>query len=151
MNYDQWKNELFLISLNSINYLENQKKCNECVVVFDIDETLLDLNGDIIEPIWNIYNYCVINGFCIAIITSRLGTIEGVNYTVNQLQSKNIIYNWLYMCKNTSDITNPYIYKETCRKSIYEKGYHIIMSIGDQLWDIGDYGGKGYILPRYIN
>ena len=41
---------------------------------------------------------------------------------------------------------NSYKYKEDTRKKITDEGYTIILSIGDQLCDIGKYGGKGILI-----
>jgi predicted secreted acid phosphatase len=39
-------------------------------------------------------------------------------------------------------------YKESCRESITNKGYKIVLSIGDTQWDVGKYGGYGILLPH---
>ena len=54
--------DLYLWNMNKIStdiltYLSQITLKNKDCVVFDIDETLIDLKGDVIQPIIDIYNY----------------------------------------------------------------------------------------------
>ena len=37
-------------------------------------------------------------------------------------------------------------FKQTCRNIIKSQGYEVVMSLGDNIWDIGDKGGLGILL-----
>lgn len=147
MEFPEWKKKLMYIRDDTIRYLSEINKCDQCVVVFDIDETLLDLQGNVIPWIFDIYNYIKSSNIQIVLITYRLGTEICIKYTLEQLKNKNITdFFRIYFSPNIT--ANPYIYKQNARRSLFEKNYHVIMSIGDEPWDIGNYGGRGILLPK---
>ena len=147
MDTHSWNVNMNKISDDVINYLSQLTLKDKDCIVFDIDETLLDLNGNVIQPIVDIYNYAKKRNVLISIITARTGTLRVVEYTTTQLKNKNITgWKYLYLRPNINE--DPFIYKENARKSLVVKGYNIIMSIGDQSFDIGKYGGKGILLPK---
>ena len=48
-------------------------------------------------------------------------------------------------------MNNPYTYKRLARQHATEQdNYNIVMSVGDQPWDIGDYGGIPIKLPSLV-
>ena len=83
------------------------------------------------------------------LITNRTGDTSTIEYTQKQLTERGIFgYKALYF--RPSDKENmPYRYKEKARQNIHERGMIVMMSIGDKPWDIGNYGGIGFILPTY--
>jgi predicted secreted acid phosphatase len=117
---------------------------NNYVVVFDIDDTLFDTKQNIpIKPIIDIYLHAKKRGLKTAIITARVGTSENMKLTINQLTSLGITgYKWLYMMpEDKTDITK---FKYLSRKNIHDKGYIVLISVGDMDWDIGEFGGVGF-------
>ena len=77
-----------------------------------------------------------------------MGGTPKIEYTKKQLHHCNIDeYKQIYF-RSPNITNNPWIYKMNARKNIHYNGYIILMSIGDMIWDIGEYGGKGFILPH---
>jgi predicted secreted acid phosphatase len=138
---------LGVISRECMRYLNDLKyKNNKDSVVFDIDQTLINLNGKCIQPIKDVYDCAIKYGFNVFIITARLQSSEA--FTKEQLNSIGInkymtIY---YRSMFENDIHR---YKLECRKFITSCGYNIIMSIGDSYWDFGEFGGRGILVPTY--
>lgn len=117
------------------------------VVVFDIDMTLLNERGERIEPVCWFYEKILGLGYIPILITARPSLDAVVEETEFQLYVNNILnYESIYF--KDPDEKNYYLYKLNSRRNIWDRGYHIAMSIGDQPWDIGDYGGIGVLLPK---
>lgn len=115
------------------------------VVVFDIDSTLIDERGARIESVCRFYDNVLESGLIPMIITSRVSRDNVVEETEFQLYINNILdYECIYFRDpKEKDIKS---YKVNSRRNIWERGYKVIMSIGDQPWDIGEYGGIGVLL-----
>lgn len=145
---NDWNQRLELIVFNVISSLQSIKINNETAVVFDIDDTLIDSRGKRIDLVFFLYNYMKYLGIHLVLITNRIGTQESVQWTIDELFNNGITkYSCIYF-RSPYREDNPYRYKEIARKSVLEKkGLTIIMSIGDQPWDIGNYGGIGILLP----
>ncbi len=113
-------------------------------VVFDIDGTLLN-DDEPILPVVNFYNICKSLGYSLFIVTAR--DSNGTQETIDQLYKMNITdYVSIYLRLPIYwDMTK---YKTSCRESIVNKGYNVVLSIGDSEWDIGQYGGYGILLPQ---
>lgn len=144
----EWNQEMQRISLNLRKKLLkfSQNMPNNPVIVFDIDDTLIHTSGNIIYPMLNVYNYAKSLGIIPMLITNRGGSQEVIIYTENQLLEANITdYKSLYFRNPGTD--NPYKYKELARKNIHDRGFYVLMSIGDMPWDIGNYGGVGENIP----
>ena len=125
--------------LEKIPYKSNQ------AVVFDIDDTLISSeNGKLIPKVYEIYNYCRNKGYIIYIITARGGTSYVINITRRQLHSLGITGYKKVFFRHPMDLMVAK-YKKNIRKDIPE---NIIMSIGDQPGDIGEYGGYGLLVKR---
>jgi len=134
------------IANKCINYLSNLKNIENTVVVFDIDNTLLDKKYKVIEPIRAVYYYCNMLGITTAIITSRYGNKKTIEITKKQLTDAFIgDIGFFYFIKQGSK--NPFVSKEKARLNIEERGYKIVMSIGDQQYDIT---GRSCGLPIQI-
>ena len=150
MEYQKWYKEIVDITYDAISHLRRINTRGENIgVVFDIDDTLLHTDGNPILPMINLYNYVKSLDMVPIIITYRSGDPKSIEYTRKQLDYHGITgYRFLY-CRPPDRITDPYRYKFISRKNATERGYKIVMSFGDQNWDIGQYGGMGYILPVY--
>ena len=131
-----------------MNILENIPFEANQAVVFDIDDTLISTKTGLCIPnVLNLYNYCRKKPYVLYIITARSGTTEGMLYTVRQLRQCGIGgYKKLFF-RPPLDLNVP-LYKKNCRKSIPER---VVMSIGDQPWDIGEYGGTGLLVRPPLN
>lgn len=137
------------ISRNIIYTLNNIPIPKNGVIVYDIDDTLIDSAERPLYSIINTYHHAVFLGLKPVFITARVGTSQNINYTQNLLK-KYGLENSLCMYFRPPDNHNPYDFKLSCRKNIHENGYQVIMSIGDMPWDIGEYGGIGIKLPNKI-
>ena len=119
-------------------------------VVFDIDGTIL-VDGiyspkDSTEIIQDVYKFLLyiqnVHNIDIFIITARPDSRINRMGTIDMLKKLDINYKYLYMWNQ--DIFYDFIeYKEEARKEIFENGYNVIMSLGDNYWDYGNYGGLG--------
>lgn len=126
-------------------YLSKIAVKNNHVVVFDIDGTLLTENNEPIQPVINLYNYSKYMGYSPIIITARAGTPENIEKTRQTLHLHGIT-GYLNMYFRPPEKMNPYRYKWSARKHIYENGFITVASIGDMPWDIGEYGGRGFLI-----
>jgi predicted secreted acid phosphatase len=134
------------ITSQTMEWLRKIEPSPKKIIVFDIDDTLIDNYGVRINPVYEIYRYAVSQGFTIAIITNRPGGDLNIKITQDQLFINEIRkYRFLYF--RNPKRTDPYRYKSVARKNLHDRGYETILSIGDMPWDIGDYGGLGVIVP----
>lgn len=142
LNYDLVKTSRYAIRI-----LDTIKLNDKSVIVFDIDSTLIDSDNNVIQPIFTIYQYARMLNIKIVIITSRAGTPYVVDFTKKQLKDCGIIDIMLYYFRSPYKY-NSWEFKRNARLNVHEKGYDIVMSIGDQDWDIsGDYTGYGIKVP----
>jgi predicted secreted acid phosphatase len=131
--------------MNIIHAINSIPISNNSVIVYDIDDTLIDSFGAPIQPIIDTYHYAKTVGLIPAIITARYGTEFNIKNTIDQLNYFGITdYRMLYMMPTNKN--DPAHFKELARKNIHKMGYEIVMSIGDMPWDIGNYGGIGFIV-----
>ena len=123
-------------------------------VVFDIDGTLVhDNTWD--SPIWSVINFC--NhckeiGFSTIIVTARPGWEHNMESTKNSLQKLGLrCDSFFFRHPDYKDLDQ---FKTQTREFIStDKNYKILMSIGDNEWDIGQYGGLGVLMKtnQYTN
>jgi predicted secreted acid phosphatase len=137
----------------AIEILDEIKMPKNPAMIFDIDDTLIDMNGIAIDPVVNFYNHVKILCITPIIVTNRTGEPISVEYTKYQLKENKITdyYDIYFRNPDEMDLTKA---KLNARKIITEKGFDVVMSIGDQKWDIGEYGGVGILIPspqRYIS
>lgn len=139
--------DFYNILVNIINNLiEKNKRKTELTVVFDIDGTLFDEKDETpIQSIYNFYRYCEIIGINNIIVTARSSIDLSKNHTLELLDKYNIKKTIYFMKPGVINIFN---YKRNARKNIAEKGKNVIMSIGDNLCDIGEYGGLGVLVKK---
>jgi predicted secreted acid phosphatase len=126
----------------------NNNKYKPCVV-FDIDGTILvdgiyapSKKNEIISDVYNFLLHLQNNNIEIFIITARPDFPHNRSSTMKMLKTLDIDYTYLYMW-DQKIFNNHEVFKRTARKEIFDNNYNIIMSLGDNYWDYGDYGGLG--------
>lgn len=119
--------------------------CNPAVV-FDIDATLIDEDGGCISSMIEVYNYVKMVGLSPIIVTNRPGYVENVLATEHQLLACGVSGYSLMYFRNPA-VMDMWSAKLDAREDIHRIGYTVVASIGDKPWDIGEYGGLGYIVP----
>lgn len=116
-------------------------------IVFDIDHTLIDQFGNPIKSIVYLFNIIKQKGITPILITARQGNNEVIKWTQQQLNTLGITgYRSIYFLQPGN--TNLWRFKKIARKNVHKHGYKVIMTIGDEEWDHGEYGGIGYIVPK---
>ena len=128
-----------------MNILEQIPFNRDQAIVFDIDDTLINSDtGEIMSKVFSLYQYCVVKGYYVYIVTARAKTPDAVAFTLHQLRSLGItgFKSIAFRPPDNWDIPG---FKMEARRSIPQK---VIMSVGDQYWDIGQYGGIGVIVRR---
>lgn len=108
------------------------------VVVFDIDDTLLDHNERPIAPVVRIYDLTKRLGMRCALVTARPESENNRQHTIAALKEAGITgWESLYMMPENQDITLQSIsfYKREARDDI-ETRYRIVANIGDMWHDL---------------
>jgi predicted secreted acid phosphatase len=149
------------LGVSYLNMLKKIKNNNiPQAVMFDIDDTLLKVNGNSltpIHPIIELLNYSKKLGFIVIIVTAR--DKYYASSTEKQLHDFGIVnYINLHMRDPRKDngvvrIQDQQIFtfKSDIKKEYYTKyGIQFVMSVGDNLADIiGDYSGYYLKLPDH--
>ena len=132
-----------LLSAKNINYKPNMQE----TIVLDLDGTIVyDGSWDnLILPVVKFINYCHNHGIKIIIVTARPGYENNVNKTKESLTNKSIICDRFFFLK--PDFKNVRLFKTNAREYITKNlKLNILMSIGDNDWDMGEYGGLGVLM-----
>lgn len=145
---DKYVHEINAKVAKAIKIVKDYRKYNpdadNLSVVFDIDGTLLNHDKPI-KPVVYLYNLCKELGYTVFIVTAR--DSMGINETIDMLHKLNITgFHSAYF--RSPSVWNISKFKESCRKSIIDKGYLTVLSIGDTSWDTGRHGGHGILLPQ---
>lgn len=141
---------MYSIENSIIRMIDSISLPDNPVIIYDIDNTLIDSYGIPIFHILRTYHYAKKKGIGIVIITAREGNPTNIINTRLQLSKigvKDDLLMYFRPENNIGDAKAQYEFKLKCRKDVYEKGYNTIASIGDMPWDIGIYGGYGFIVP----
>ena len=148
---DIWLDKLKSISIETINLLTSLELGKNSCIIFNIDNTLIHEDGQLLTDIVNIYNYALQLDIKIFIITNRNGSSQEIIDTTllelknNNLNSYEAIYFKKYENRNDSS------FKINSRKNIISKGYNIILCIGSTDTDIyGEFTGIPIKIPIYI-
>lgn len=109
----------------------NTTSVDNPVVVFDIDDTLIDSQtGERIEAIYTVYNYIKSLGIPIFLVTARdpISKME----TRRQLANLNITgYQGLYLVGHNDVFDDKGDRKANVREMLEARGYSILLNIGD--------------------
>jgi hypothetical protein len=147
----KWKEELVKISRDSIRILDTMILPENPAIVFDIDETLIDLLTNPIQPICVIYHYARLLGISVMIVTARNNVPLHIDMVKVHLARIGIteVEKWYFR----DHLDHQYAsYKEQARCDITNNGYNIVMSVGDRDWDItGQYVGVGVKIPSFAS
>ena len=120
---------------------QRDKSIKNYVAIFDIDDTILNTDNILIEPIYKLYEYALLNNIHTIFISARDGSKYNVKYTIKQLKDFNIKgYDLLYL--RPPHMTDIEKFKLYARMNVVECGYIPLFSIGDMYWDVGEYGGE---------
>jgi len=141
-------NIYYKMNIDIIDFFEKIPKKKTDIVFFDIDDTLLQPynNNKPIKHVVNFYNYLVKYGYNVAIITARPDFEQNLQHTLDDLKSIGIVNNYKFLMLRPSNEIDIKLFKIKARKQILDKGYTSLMSIGDNYWDMGQYGGIGIIV-----
>jgi predicted mannosyl-3-phosphoglycerate phosphatase (HAD superfamily) len=102
-------------------------------VMFDIDDTLIYVNGQLNQPIVDLLHYSKSLGYKIVIITARPILKPVINFTIKQLKRHGIPYDTLAF--------TPAENKGALKRDME---YNFILSVGDMPTDLTD---TKYALP----
>ena len=132
------------VTQKAFEYVKHSDFPPNAAAIFDIDGTLLDAAGRPIVPVVSLYNYVRSRGITPFIVTARLHAFA--KYTEQQLNSNGITgYKAMYM--RPSLVSDPGKGKLASRRHIAQQRYTAILSIGDMPFDVGAYGGIGFLVP----
>jgi len=116
-------------------------------IVFDIDGTLVqDQTWDSpIKSVIDFCNHCKDIGISTFIVTARGGWPSNVKNTKDSLQALGVCCDALFF--RNPDQHNLGNFKTNVRQHIVENiDYNILMSLGDNIWDMGKFGGTGVLM-----
>lgn len=139
------------IDILTKHFHEHVNCCNPVLipcVVFDIDGTIL-VEGifapknykEVIHDVYQFLLYLQSINIPIFIITARPDYPHNRKETIKMLDDMGIQYVKLFMHKSNNE--NHIDFKRNARQQILLSGYKVIMSLGDNYWDYGEYGGLG--------
>lgn len=144
---ERWNIELINIARFAIRNLDNIQLPPNPVIIFDIDNTLLHTDLTLIKPVYMIYLYALMIGIKVIAITNRYGSQYIIDKTQKELKDVGIadITDFYFRKK---EINNPWKFKREARLNVLQRGYNIVMSVGDQDWDIeNSTGGISVKIP----
>lgn len=117
-------------------------------MIFDIDYTLLNGSGASNPAIVWLYNTLKNRGIAPILITARAAYAENIKNTQLQLKKAGVSEP-VFIFFRPMDKKDIKKYKYNARCTVhYKQKYNVVMSIGDEYWDLGAFGGLGFKLPR---
>lgn len=150
MDYDDIISQIALNCMLCLEKISRQIKDKKRAIIFDIDETIISLDGTLIQPIFAVYKFAKSVDIHPIFITNRHNHPSNIDSTMNQLISHGLPGPLMVIFRDIQEM-NYYNAKLEARREVLSMGYDIVMSIGDRLWDIGEHGGIGILLPRKNN
>jgi predicted secreted acid phosphatase len=127
-------------------FADNYSHIYKPAIVFDIDGTLVDEEAGLpILPVIKVYNQSLELGFSNFIVTARTNYDKTNELTKKQLKECGIL-NYSGLVFRPDAFVDVSTFKKGARKQIHDSGFTILMSVGDNVCDIGDYGGLGVLL-----
>jgi len=110
------------------------------LVLFDIDDTLITPHGLPYKEVVEFYNECKHMGIHVGLCTARIGDARVVETTIKQLNQVGVS-GWSVAYFRKPKQHDVALYKKHARQNCWDRGYHVVMTVGDQDWDHGDNGG----------
>lgn len=170
-----YKNDVANVMQKALRYLQIRVKQGNFqgkpAIVLDIDETSLsnykdmvkrDFGGsaedirhdedqaadDAIEPTLKLYRFAKENHVAVFFVTGRVE--EERDVTEKNLRQAGFVNHSGLVLRNGQNKNAPAsVYKSAIRKELHEKGYDVILNIGDQQSDLrGGYADKTFKLPN---
>ena len=133
-----------LLQLLRFSLISNVKNKTIC---FDIDGTLYDPDRDqIIKPMVEFYNKCIDTGIRVIIITARPDVYDNRFQTIKILDKLGLKPAAAYYFMGINYKNNVFGYKRDMRHHETKIGNNIVLSIGDNLCDFGQFGGLGILM-----
>lgn len=147
---EKWHNELVKVARFAIRGLDIIQLPQNPVIIFDIDNTLLHDDLTLIKPVYMIYLYALMLGIKVIVITNRYGSKHVIDQTQKELTNVGI-HDITDIYFRRKEINNPWKFKRSARLNVLQRGYNIVMSVGDQDWDIeNSTGGISVKVPIII-
>ena len=148
MNINENEEYNFKIVNELKKYILSREWPNNSAAVFDIDGTILSTPFfHPIDYVIDLYKTVTLKKIKPIIITARESFPLNWDITINQLKQVGINdYKMLFL--RNKECTNLKQFKLDARKKVHDMGYNVIMSIGDNDFDIGEYGGIGVLLKK---
>ena len=110
-----------------VQYISGRIIAQNDAVMFDIDDTLIFVDGTPNNPMIELLHIARHLGYKIVIITSRPGIRSVINWTINQLGKYNIPSDYLGFTSSST--------KTTMKKQL---PYNFVLSVGDLETDLTD-------------
>lgn len=125
-------------------YREYNPDADNLAAIFDIDGTLLN-NEKPIKPVIYLFNLCKQLGYTCFIITAR--DSYGIAETISQLHKLGVegFHSAYFRMPSVWNIDR---FKDASRKSILDKGYQTVFTIGDQTCDGPSHSEHFLLLPQ---
>lgn len=119
-------------------------------IVLDIDGTVLkNYDNDVAKCVVGFRPFvqaCAVAGIAVFIVTARPDMPTNREWTVQQLKScdlwRFVVPNGLYMRKESEDTAQ---FKFNSREAVRKSGYTILLSVGDQFFDLARKHPKGHL------
>jgi len=165
--------ETYDVIEKAMNDLKKENLTSNAMVVFDVDETVLSNYSHIesvdfgwVKPLWDewilsakaknipqvkkLYDYLVENSINVAFLTGRYS--DHYEATLKNLKSEGFNTFDTLICRGVKDSKmSAALYKKQKRKMLVDKGFNIVMCVGDQWTDLeGDNTGIKVKLPNYL-
>ncbi|MBA3662111.1 MAG: acid phosphatase [Gammaproteobacteria bacterium] len=113
-----------------------------------IDASYRQADAPAIQPVLNLYNLAIKNGVEVFFVSFRPEAVR--SYTITNLQKVGF-YGWsgLYLANEKEVQLPPACYKTAVRKILTEKGYQIVLNLGDQVSDVeGGLADFTHLIPN---
>jgi predicted secreted acid phosphatase len=144
---DQFFNDLKIL-LRKCQLMSQSDK--QAAIVFDIDGTLV-YDGSWDKPIWsviNFCNYCKDIGIATMIVTARGGWETNIEKTKQSLRDLGLSCDSFFFRKpDDHEIAK---FKTNVRRYMNQAtNFNVLISIGDNPWDMGQWGGTGVLMTAH--
>jgi predicted secreted acid phosphatase len=168
----EYLHDINAVTLEAMRYLTLRLKSphpGKIALVLDIDETSLsnypdmvklDFGGSMkevidaedkghdsaIEPVLRLYRFAIAHHVAVIFITGRYEYQRDA--TIHNLKSAGFTtWDDLIFRQGIYNDATATVYKTAMRKQLQQQGYDIVLNVGDQKSDLGQYADKNFKLP----